>query len=173
MRGLIESRKTIFFVNIKPETYPLVTEIIMQICVLPRVLLSPTDATFCTQFFFHLHSIDTPGLSTLSFLDKVLKTVTPLIFCTTEYEAGFIGFLLHNLLITTNSWVNSEKVYEKEGKSHIGFILNFDLPPSSESNTNYSQFQHIYSTWHSTIKKIILACLNSSEYMVLIDKKYS
>lgn len=164
MRQLILSNKASLFRVSDSESYSRVIDVIMQTCVLPRVLMSPTDATFCSRFFFYLHDIDTPGFSTLSFIDKAVKTVTPLLFCSTEYEARFIGFLFYDMFMKLNAWGASSVVFDLEAKSHVGLLLNVDSE-EADKNASYSQFIGIYLSWHTIMKQTLLSCLNSTEYM--------
>ena len=166
MRQLIDSRKGIFFSkDANMDSLQVISETLMQICILPRVLMSPVDATFCGRFFFFLHSIDAPSFSTVCFVDKIVRTVTPLIFSTTEYEAGFIGFLLHNIFSTINPWSFSEEAYLSEQK-HLGLHFNFDNS-EAPSSAEYSQFLQIYLSWHKALKSIILHSLQNNEYMYI------
>ena len=66
--------------------------------------MSPLDATYCSSFFFNLHELNTPRFSTLDFVDEVIRTVTPLLYCSTDYESSFIGFLLGDIIATLNMW---------------------------------------------------------------------
>jgi THO complex subunit 2 len=102
IRGMILNFKGSYLTHVTSELSPKTTEYIMQYCLYSRVILSPTDAIFCSQFFMLLHSLETPGFSTIHFIDKTMKTVAPLIFCSTEYEASFIGFYINDLLEICN-----------------------------------------------------------------------
>lgn len=122
-------------------------------------------AFFHSQFFMFLHAIDTPGFSTLCFLDRIVRTVTPLIFCTTEYEAGFVGFLLHSALSTANRWAVSEQDFTAEARAHCGLVLR--PGDAADPRATYAQYQQIFLSWHKSLKKIILACLHSSGAILL------
>jgi THO complex subunit 2 len=99
---MIKKHKDSYLAHVIPDSAPKSTENIMQHCVYHRVLMSPADAIFCSQFFLNLHSQETPGFSTIHFFDKTMKTLAPLIFCSTEYEAGFLGFYINDMLETCN-----------------------------------------------------------------------
>ena len=129
-----------------------------------RVLLSPVDAQFCSQFFLFLHRQETPSFSTIHFIDKTVKTLAPLIFCSTEYEAGFIGFFINDLFTSCNRWVNSKNLYVKEAQSKCGFDTVF-AQEQSEGRASYEQFTKIYKIWHTRLRTIIVSCLKSPEYM--------
>lgn len=100
--NMIKKHKDSYLSHVSPECAPKSTENIMQHCVYHRVLMSPADAIFCSQFFLNLHAQETPGFSTIHFFDKTMKTLAPITFCSTEYEAGFLGFYINDLLETCN-----------------------------------------------------------------------
>jgi THO complex subunit 2 len=110
IRTMISSHKDAYLSHVSAESSPKSTENVMQHCVFPRVLMSPTDAIFCSQFFMLLHTQETPGFSTIHFIDKTMKTLAPLIFCCTEYEAGFLGFYINDLLETCNRYDPSSSI---------------------------------------------------------------
>jgi hypothetical protein len=43
----------------------------MQLCVFPRLRMSPTDAVFSAQFLRLIHGLGTPNFSSLTMYDKV------------------------------------------------------------------------------------------------------
>lgn len=105
IKTMIINHKDSYLSHVTSEWSPKTTENIMQYCLYARVIMSPSDATFCSRFFMLLHSLETPGFSTIHFIDKTMKTLAPLIFCSTEYEAGFLGFYIHDLLEISNRLV--------------------------------------------------------------------
>lgn len=125
IRAMIVNSKRSYLTHVTSELSPKTTEYIMQYCLFSRVILSPTDAIFCSQFFMLLHSLETPGFSTIHFIDKTMKTVAPLIFCSTEYEASFIGFYINDLLEICNRWIVSKTAYNKEARSKCGMEKTF------------------------------------------------
>lgn len=106
-----------------------VSENIMQHLLYQRLLMSPLDAVYCTQFCFLLHEMQTPLFSTLEFLDRTVRTITPLIFCSTESEASFVGYALLDLLQVTNRWHDDEVAFNNEARDQLGF--SYPLPASS------------------------------------------
>jgi len=100
----------------------IVSENIMQHLLFQRLLMSPLDAVYCTQFCFLLHEMQTPLFSTLHLLDRTIRTITPLIFCTTETEASFIGYALLDVLQVTNRWHDGdEATFNAEARDKLGF----------------------------------------------------
>lgn len=88
----------------------------------PRLLMSPIDAVYCTQFCFLLHDMQAPHFSTPLLIDRVLRTIAPLIFCTTEAEASFIGYAVADVLKVVNRWHDcDEATFNAEARDKIGF----------------------------------------------------
>lgn len=110
-----------------------VSESMMQHLLFQRLLMSPIDAVYCTQFCFLLHEMQTPHFSTLRFVDRTIRTITPLIFCSTETEASFIGYALLDLLQVVNRWHDDEKVFGTVALGKLGF--SFPLPSNAAGAT--------------------------------------
>ncbi|KAJ1415485.1 transcription factor/nuclear export subunit protein 2-domain-containing protein, partial [Ochromonadaceae sp. CCMP2298] len=98
-----------------------------QHLIYPRMLMSPQDAVYCTQFLQLLHEMGVPRFSTLHCYDQLLRLCTPLVFCATEAEASFLGYALGDLLRTVNRW-ESQEHYEKEAQSSVGCSFPFQSP---------------------------------------------
>jgi hypothetical protein len=43
----------------------------MELCIFPRLRMSPTDAVFSAQFLRLIHGLGTPNFSSLTMYDKV------------------------------------------------------------------------------------------------------
>ncbi len=99
--------------------------------------MSPIDAVYCTQFLLLLHELKTPYFSTLHCFDRTLRTISPLIFCSTEAEASFIAYALQDLLQIISKWYESENNYDSLAKSMVGFQQGYKLVNNkSKSNNN-------------------------------------
>ena len=88
--------------------------VLVQHCVLPRATMSPSDALFTAKFFLLLHTINTPFFSTISYIDRVLRQLTPTVLCSSRREAMCLGIFLLETLTTFARWCESKQVYEKE-----------------------------------------------------------
>jgi len=93
---------------------------IMQYLVYPRVLMSPVDAVYCTQFFLHLHELDTPRFKLLELFDAFFVSLLPLLFCTSEREAGYLGYAFNDLLSTVSPWHTSRELFEVKMQNRVG-----------------------------------------------------
>lgn len=96
-------------------------EALLQVCVVERMLLSPADAIYSTQFFLHLQQLDTPGLSTLAFINKFLHTALPCVYCVTEAEAVCLGHALNEVLKAVNQYLNDKELFNRE-RVKAGFV---------------------------------------------------
>lgn len=103
----------------------------LQHLLYQRLLMSPIDAVYCTQFCFLLHEMQTPHFSTLRFLDRTIRTISPLIFCSTESEASFIGYALLDLLQVVNRWHDDEKAFTTEGLGKLGLSSPLPMPSTA------------------------------------------
>lgn len=161
IKRMINSQKDMYFSPVGSDNYSKMTENIMQYCVHSRVLMSPLDAVFCSQFFLYLHTAETPKFSTIHFLHRTMRTIAPLIFCTTEYEAGFIGFFISDLTQVCNRWISSKVLFSKEAEAKSCFRKDFE----SDVRVNHDQYAKVYNIWQQKLKNNVITCLKSSEYM--------
>jgi THO complex subunit 2 len=79
-------------------------DVILQECVFPRCVFSPADAMYCARFSERLQSMDTPFFRSIFYYDRVLKDITQLVVCCTEYEAGRLGKFLNETLEQLLKW---------------------------------------------------------------------
>ena len=86
----------------------------VQMCVYPRVLLTPKDALYTAKFFVLLHQMNTPFYSTLSYVNQVVRQLTPTVLCSTRREATCLGVFLLETLTTLRRWFDSKSVFDKE-----------------------------------------------------------
>lgn len=99
-----------------------------QQCVFERFSLSPLDAVYCSKFFTLLHNIETPYFSTLTYMDKVIKS-SSLLFCTSESEAAFLGFMIRDILLQSNRWSQVTLEYISVSVCKLIFLMELLLPP--------------------------------------------
>ena len=115
----------------------MIAKCITQHLIYPRIAMSPIDAVYCTQFLLLLHELQTPYFSTLHCFDRTLRTISPLIFCSTEAEASFIAYALQDLLQIISKWYESENNYDSLAKINLGFQQGYKLVNNkSKSNNN-------------------------------------
>ncbi|KAF4368476.1 hypothetical protein F8388_018600 [Cannabis sativa] len=136
----------------------------LQRCIFPRCTFSMPDAVYCAVFVHTLHSLGTPFFNTVNHIDVLIcKTLQPMICCCTEYEAGRLGRFLYETLKLAYHWKSDESVYERECGNMPGFAVYYRYPNSQR--VNYGQFIKVHWKWSQRITRLLIQCLESSEYM--------
>ncbi|XP_019437447.1 PREDICTED: THO complex subunit 2-like isoform X2 [Lupinus angustifolius] len=136
----------------------------LQRCIFPRCTFSMPDAVYCAMFVHTLHSLGTPFFNTVNHIDVLIcKTLQPMICCCTEYEAGRLGRFLYETLKIAYYWKSDESIYERECGNMPGFAVYYRYPNSQR--VTYGQFIKVHWKWIHRITRLLIQCLESSEYM--------
>ncbi|KAJ4960752.1 hypothetical protein NE237_020662 [Protea cynaroides] len=136
----------------------------LQRCIFPRCIFSMPDAVYCAEFVHTLHSLGTPFFNTVNHIDVLIcKTLQPMICCCTEYEAGRLGRFLYETLKMAYHWKSDESIYERECGNMPGFAVYYRYPNSQR--VTYSQFIKVHWKWSGRITRLLIQCLESTEYM--------
>lgn len=136
----------------------------LQRCIFPRCVFSMPDAVYCAMFVHTLHSLGTPFFNTVNHIDVLIcKTLQPMICCCTEFEAGRLGRFLYETLKMAYHWKSDESIYERECGNMPGFAVYYRYPNSQR--VTYSQFIRVHWKWSGRITRLLVQCLESTEYM--------
>ncbi|KAL6543872.1 hypothetical protein OROGR_010369 [Orobanche gracilis] len=136
----------------------------LQRCVFPRCTFSMPDAVYCAHFVNTLHSLGTPFFNTVNHIDVLIcKTLQPMICCCSEYEVGRLGRFLFETLKTAYHWKSDESIYEKECGNMPGFAVYYRYPNSQR--VTYGQFIKVHWKWIQRMTRLLIQCLESTEYM--------
>ncbi|XP_057417817.1 THO complex subunit 2 isoform X2 [Lotus japonicus] len=136
----------------------------LQRCIFPRCTFSMPDAVYCAMFVHTLHSLGTPFFNTVNHIDVLIcKTLQPMICCCTEYEVGRLGRFLYETLKIAYYWKSDESIYERECGNMPGFAVYYRYPNSQR--VAYGQFIKVHWKWSQRITRLLIQCLESSEYM--------
>uniref|UniRef100_A0A6M2EWN4 THO complex subunit 2 n=1 Tax=Populus davidiana TaxID=266767 RepID=A0A6M2EWN4_9ROSI len=136
----------------------------LQRCIFPRCTFSMPDAVYCAMFVHTLHSLGTPFFNTVNHIDVLIcKTLQPMICCCTEYEAGRLGRFLYETLKIAYFWKSDETIYERECGNMPGFAVYYRFPNSQR--VTYGQFIKVHWKWSQRMSRLLIQCLESSEYM--------
>ncbi|KAH6773938.1 THO2 [Perilla frutescens var. frutescens] len=136
----------------------------LQRCIFPRCTFSMPDAVYCAYFVNTLHSLGTPFFNTVNHIDVLIcKTLQPMICCCTEYEVGRLGRFLFETLKTAYHWKSDESIYERECGNMPGFAVYYRYPNSQR--VTYGQFIKVHWKWSQRITRLLIQCLESTEYM--------
>lgn len=136
----------------------------LQRCIYPRCIFSVPDAVYCAKFVNTLHSLGTPFFNTVNHIDVLIcKTLQPMICSCTEFEAGRLGRFLYETLKMAYHWKSDESVYERECGNKPGFAVYYRFPNSQR--VTFGQFVRVHWKWSGRITRLLVQCLESSEYM--------
>ena len=159
--------KDSFFSRCTADRVGLLADALVQQLVAPRMSLSPTDAVFCSQFFLLLHRLDAGRrFSFPLFLERVMLCIPSLLFCSSEAEAGFLGYGFSHLLGALNKWMNSKAIYDMEAATKPSMLLE----PGNDAcsvKLDYEGFRRKFRAWHRRLEEVSGACLNSREYIYI------
>lgn len=146
---------------------------LIQYCLFPRALLSPTDAILAGKFVRTAHNLGTRNFSSLTAYDKILVDhIAAVIFSSTENEARNYSRFLYTILSDLSPWHRSADIYGKEaiGQKLPGFQMRWqdrhggEEIPKSDLLT-WDQFRLIFCKWQDCLQRAFKSCLASQEYM--------
>ncbi|KAF4447286.1 hypothetical protein F53441_9173 [Fusarium austroafricanum] len=168
----------------KPDT---ISDVLLEQCFLPRMLLSKADAEYTFKFIKALHEGNAPGFQLMSLYDRLFNAnrLRSLIFTSTVMEAEYLGRFLRLILEDLSRWhknapVPNEKdksrdqprlgAYEKEGKGpadqpRLGFALTFDDNGKPLTFVEHEQFRDLLFRWHKNLNSALRSCLEDTEWM--------
>lgn len=101
-----------------------VSNVMVQVCLYPRIIHSAKDALFTFHFFKLLCSLKVPNFSILQMLSSILRNVVPVMHCCSEAEADSLGIFLSELFTLLNHW--SKRVnWQRECSGNLAFCKRF------------------------------------------------
>lgn len=153
----------------------LVSEAILESCLIPRLVFSPSDADFCFKMIRFLHDNGPPNFRTLSLLGRIFRAnrLRTLIFVSTVREAENLGRFLRLLLTDLARWHADSAVYEKEAwgpnANLPGFAkaLDPDGKPKGflDHDDGKTSFKAFLFTFHKNLNTALRECLEGTEWM--------
>ncbi|RGP73669.1 regulatory rlr1 [Fusarium longipes] len=168
----------------KPDS---ISDVLLEQCFLPRLLLSKADAEYTYKFIKALHEGNAPGFQLMSLYDRLFNAnrLRSLIFTATVMEAEYLGRFLRLILEDLSRWhknapVPNEKdkskdqprlgAYDKEGKGpsdqpRLGFALTFDDNGKPLTFVEHEQFRDMLFRWHKNLNSALRSCLEGAEWM--------
>ncbi|KAI9270691.1 transcription factor/nuclear export subunit protein 2-domain-containing protein [Phascolomyces articulosus] len=153
---------------------PLISNII-QHCLLPRSIVSETDAVFCAEFVLLMHRLCVRNFSSLTMLDKVLSENLPTaLIAFTEYETTIHARFIYRIFAKMSEWHQQEQVYltGAHGEGLIGFQKKWNVQSSSqevakEDLLSFQEFKRVTHKWHlKTSLAIEQALLSGEPHMI-------
>ncbi|KEY66322.1 hypothetical protein S7711_02784 [Stachybotrys chartarum IBT 7711] len=169
----------------KPDS---VSDVLLEQCFIPRLLMSMADAEYTFKFIKALHDWNAPGFKLMSLYDRLFNAnrLRSLIFACTVREAEYLARLLKLILEDLSRWHKNDPVtdadskaskdqprlgaYDKEGKGpkdhpHLGFALTLDANGVPETFVEHAQFKDELFRWHKNLNTALKSCLSGTEWM--------
>lgn len=156
---------------------------ILQELLLPRILLSATDAVFCVKFLRLLHDCGVLGVHLLVLFDALLDRLVPLLFCATEAEAACLGHAVRELLACVSRWRTSLSLYDAELKVRLTACTASNTASSTASGStttadevrqagsSYTKYLALCKRWHSSLLSSLLQLLGCKSQKKHLDNK--
>ncbi|KHN99821.1 tho2 protein [Metarhizium album ARSEF 1941] len=166
-----------------------ISDVLLEQCLLPRVLMSPADAEYTFRFIKALHEWNAPAFKLMSLYDRLFNAnrLRSLIFTCTVREAEYFGRFLKLILEDLSRWHKNDPIvgdrdnkgakdiptlgtYDKEGKGlteqpHFGFSLTVNHDGKPETFVGHAQFRDLLFRWHKNLNMALKNCLGGSEWM--------
>ncbi len=173
IRRKLSKEKILWFSTPELSTNAAVADGILQECILPRAILSVTDAIYCYKMLFLTHQMGTPGFRTIQVFDRLFRDqfLRQWLFQCTPLEAENFGRFLNEVLKEFSIWHQSKETYEKNAwgtKNDLpGFCLKLKPDLTPELRLEYEDFRRLLFKWHGKLHSALKGCLMSDEYMHL------
>ncbi|KAF4632447.1 hypothetical protein G7Y89_g5677 [Cudoniella acicularis] len=174
VRARLLKRKSGWFEHaLKPDT---VSDLFLEKCLIPRLLLSPSDADFCFRMIRFLHDNGTPNFRTLSLYGRIFRAhrLRSIVFTCTVREAENLGRFLRLVLADLARWHGDAATFEKEAwgknKNLPGFAKALDRDGTPRGFLSHAadgeiSFKSLLLSWHKNLNTALRECLEGTEWM--------
>lgn len=154
-----------------------VADAVLEQCLLPRLMLSATDAEYCHRVIRFLHDFACPNFRLMSLYDRIFNAnrLRSIIFTCTVREAEHFGRFLKCVLSDLSRWHKDKTAYEKDAlvgsqagqkeRSLPGFATAFDDDGKPTSFVEHDQFRDLLFGWHRNLNTALKSCLGGMEWM--------
>ncbi|OAA76556.1 tho2 protein [Akanthomyces lecanii RCEF 1005] len=163
-----------------------ISDVLLEQCILPRVLLSPADTEFAFRFVRLLHDNNAPGFRLMSFYNRLFNAnrLRTLIFTCSVREAEYLGRFFKLILQDLSRWHKNapppgartakaqkpQGAYDMEGigprESGLrGFALTVDDDGKPLTFVEHAQFRDLLFGWHKNLNSALKSCMGGSEWM--------
>ncbi|KAL2065525.1 hypothetical protein VTL71DRAFT_3195 [Oculimacula yallundae] len=152
----------------------LAMEAFLEKCLLPRLLLSPSDSEYCFRMVKFLHENGVPYFRTLALYSQIFRPnrLRAIIFACTVREAENLGRFLRLVLTDLSRWHADSTVFEREAWGSAanlpGFAKALDengKPKGLVAYDGEQAFKSILLRWHTSLNTAIRDCLGGTEWM--------
>lgn len=171
-RSRLNKSKLTWFGNVEGR-YDALNDALLEECLLPRILVSPSDADYAFRMIKFMHNAATPHFRTLGLLSRLFRPnkLRVIIFSCTIREAECFGRFLKSVLGDLAKWHSSRAVYEKEAwganKDLPGFSTKMGPDGKPSNLLDYEEFRRILHMWHKHLNNALKQCLAGDEWMHL------
>ncbi|KAF9873234.1 THO complex subunit 2 [Colletotrichum karsti] len=148
-----------------------ISDAILEQCLLPRLVLSASDAEYCYAFIRKIHTFGAPNFRLKAVYDRIFSVnrLRSMIFTCTVREAEHLGRFLNCILKDLAKWHRDTNAFEREavGKRSnlLGFASEFDANGQPTAYYDHSQFRDILYGWHNKLNLALKSCLGGMEWM--------
>lgn len=165
-----------------------ISDVLLEQCILPRVLLSPADTEYTYKFILALHEWRAPNFKLMSLYDRFFNAnrLRSLIFTSTVREAEYLGRFLKLILRDLSRWHKNEPApfergrpakdqsrlgaYEREARGpserpFLGFASEISEDGEPVTLMEHSQFRDLLFRWHKNLNTALKSCLMGTEWM--------
>ncbi|KAK6199048.1 hypothetical protein LQW54_010176 [Pestalotiopsis sp. IQ-011] len=148
---------------------PGAADILIEDCIMPRVMLGPSDADYCFKMIKFMHDNQVANFNIMVLYDRLftVNRLRSLIFGCTVREAEFVGRLIKHALGDLSRWHKSKDVFEKEATRHgkhpafaAASVDEKDAPPM-----DHGHFKDQLWSWHRNLATTLKACLQGTEWL--------
>jgi THO complex subunit 2 len=171
VRARLNKEKSEWFSNVHGNDEGL-ADALLEACLLPRLLLSPSDADYCFKFIRFMHDRGTPNFRTLAIYMHLFRTnrLRSIIFACTIREAENFGRFLKQILDDLAEWHASKTTYENEAlgkaRDRSGFAAKISKDEKqSITLLEYEEFRRLLLRFHKSLCKALHDCLSGMEWM--------
>ncbi|KAH6659529.1 transcription factor/nuclear export subunit protein 2-domain-containing protein [Truncatella angustata] len=145
-------------------------DMLIEECIIPRVLLAPGDADFCYKIIKFMHDNQVLNFNIRVLYDRLftVNRLRSLIFGCTIREAEFLGRFIKLVLGDLSRWHKNKDIYEKEatkGGKHSAFATFSAEGEISTAVLEHGQFQDQLWSWHRNLASVLKACLQATEWL--------
>lgn len=147
----------------------LISDALLEHCILPRLLVSAVDTEYCFRMIKFLHENQTPNFKLLAFNEQFFNAnrLRAMIFSCTMREAEHLGRLIGRFLEDLARWHADKTVYEKEAfglkRKYLGFATAFDEEGNPTSFVEHPFFRDAHYEWHKNLNVALKACLQGTK----------
>jgi THO complex subunit 2 len=155
-------------------------DIIMEQCLIPRVVLSAADAEYCFKMVKFLHENRTPNFKLMALYDRFFhqNRLRVMLFSCTVREAEYLGRFVRSVLGDLQRWHADRAVYEKEAlgqtkpgpanvgtRNNPGFATAFDEEGKPTKFLEHDEFRVQLFVWHRNLHSALKSSLGGMEWM--------